>query len=61
VNGNYKHIVSYYTKYDVLNNLLPTPSASPQLACLQISADLIPHLQGASTTPMSSPPNHQGN
>jgi hypothetical protein len=46
VNGNYLHIVSYYNKNDVLNNLLPTPSASPQLACLQISADLMPHLQG---------------
>lgn len=46
VNGNYLHIVSYYNKNDVLNNLLPTPSASPQLACLQISPDLMPHLQG---------------
>lgn len=46
VNGNYLHIVSYYSKNDVLDNLLPTPSASPQFAGLQISADLMPHLQG---------------
>jgi hypothetical protein len=46
VNGNYLHIVNYYSKNDVLQHRLPTPSASPQLACLQISADLMPHLQG---------------
>lgn len=54
VNGNYLHIVSYYTKHDVLNNLLPTPSSSPQLACLQISADLIPHLQGGGSSTSGS-------
>ncbi|KAG2214356.1 hypothetical protein INT47_000912, partial [Mucor saturninus] len=53
VNGNYLHIVSYYSKNDVLENQLPTPSASPQFAGLQISADLMPHLQGyASTQPI---------
>ncbi|KAI7897276.1 gluconate transport inducer 1/Pac2, partial [Mucor mucedo] len=41
VNGNYLHIVSYYSKNDVLENQLPTPSASPQFAGLQISADLM--------------------
>lgn len=46
VNGTFLHIVNYYSKHDALNNLLPTPSASPELACLQISADLMPHLQG---------------
>ncbi|CAO3626142.1 unnamed protein product [Mucor fragilis] len=46
VNGNFLHIVNYYNKHDALNNLLPTPSNSPELACLQISADLMPHLQG---------------
>lgn len=46
VNGNYLHIVNYYRKNDVLHRRLSTPSASPQLACLQISADLMPHLQG---------------
>lgn len=46
VNGSFLHIVNYYSKHDVLNSLLPTPSASPELACLQISADLMPHLQG---------------
>lgn len=49
VNGNFLHIVSYYSKHDVLNNLLPTPSSSPELAGLQISADLMPHLQGYAT------------
>ncbi|KAK4515867.1 uncharacterized protein ATC70_010825 [Mucor velutinosus] len=46
VNGNFLHIVNYYNKHDALNNLLPTPTTSPELACLQISADLMPHLQG---------------
>lgn len=46
VNGTFLHIVNYYSKHDALNNLLPTPSANPELACLQISADLMPHLQG---------------
>lgn len=46
VNGNFLHIVNYYNKHDALNNFLPTPSASPELACLQISADLMPYLQG---------------
>lgn len=50
VNGNYLHIVSYYSKNDVLDNLLPTPSASPQFSGLQISADLMPHLQGYTST-----------
>ncbi|KAI8637518.1 Gti1/Pac2 family-domain-containing protein [Parasitella parasitica] len=46
VNNNILHIVNYYSKPDALNNLLVTPSASTELACLQISADLMPHLQG---------------
>ncbi|KAL9550175.1 hypothetical protein MBANPS3_004842 [Mucor bainieri] len=56
VNGNFLHIVNYYSKHDALNNLLPTPSTSPELACLQIPADLMPHLQGqyASTCNMES-------
>lgn len=52
VNGNYLHIVSYYSKNDVLDNLLPTPSSSPQFAGLHISADLMPHLQGYTSTPI---------
>ncbi|GAA5795866.1 Gti1/Pac2 family-domain-containing protein [Helicostylum pulchrum] len=54
VNGNFLHIVSYYSKSDVLNNLLPTPSSSPELAGLQISADLMPHLQGYASSSIST-------
>ncbi|GAA5813280.1 hypothetical protein MFLAVUS_006755 [Mucor flavus] len=54
VNGNFLHIVSYYSKSDVLNNLLPTPSSSPELAGLQISADLMPHLQGYASSSVST-------
>lgn len=54
VNGNFLHIVNYYNKHDALNNLLPTPSASPELACLQISADLMPHVQGQYSSICSS-------
>ncbi|GAN09198.1 conserved hypothetical protein [Mucor ambiguus] len=50
VNGNFLHIVNYYNKHDALNNLLPTPSNSPELACLQISVDLMPHLKGQYAT-----------
>lgn len=44
VNGNYFHIVNYYTKHDVFNRLLPTPSTSPELASLHIPSDIISHL-----------------
>lgn len=49
VNGNYLHIINYYSKNDVLSNLLPIPSKSQQLSCLTISSDLIPHLNGCNT------------
>ncbi|KAI8367321.1 Gti1/Pac2 family-domain-containing protein, partial [Blakeslea trispora] len=44
IDGKHLHIINYYNKNDVLNNLLQTPSSSPQLTCLQISPDLMLHL-----------------
>ncbi|KAI7860521.1 Gti1/Pac2 family-domain-containing protein [Circinella umbellata] len=41
VNGSPQHLISYYTKEDVLNNRLPTPSSIPELAQLEISPDLL--------------------
>jgi hypothetical protein len=37
VNGSHLHLISYYNKDDVLNNILATPSSTPQLAHLHIS------------------------
>ncbi|KAI8994480.1 Gti1/Pac2 family-domain-containing protein [Pilobolus umbonatus] len=48
VDGNFLHIVNYYNKQDVLNDLLPTPSTSPEFNCVTISPDLLSHLQGYS-------------
>ncbi|CAO3638240.1 unnamed protein product [Cunninghamella echinulata] len=41
LNGSHLHMISYYNKDDVLNNKLPTPSTTPQLANLNISPDMI--------------------
>ncbi|KAI8148331.1 Gti1/Pac2 family-domain-containing protein [Fennellomyces sp. T-0311] len=41
VNGSPQHLISYYTKEDVLNNRLQTPSSIPELASLEISPDLL--------------------
>ncbi|EIE78163.1 hypothetical protein RO3G_02867 [Rhizopus delemar RA 99-880] len=40
VNGSSQHLISYYTKEDVLSGKLATPSSIPQIASFQISLDL---------------------
>ncbi|RCH87682.1 hypothetical protein CU097_001941 [Rhizopus azygosporus] len=40
VNGSSQHLISYYTKEDVLNGKLATPSSIPEIASVQISPDL---------------------
>lgn len=40
VNGSSQHLISYYTKEDVLSGKLATPSSIPQIASFQISPDL---------------------
>ncbi|KAI8364683.1 Gti1/Pac2 family-domain-containing protein [Radiomyces spectabilis] len=41
VNGSAQHLISYYTKEDVLNHRLRTPCSIPELACLEISSELL--------------------
>lgn len=41
LNGHTQHLISYYTKEDVLNNRLSTPSSIAELSRLHISPDLI--------------------
>ncbi|KAI7878073.1 hypothetical protein K492DRAFT_149873, partial [Lichtheimia hyalospora FSU 10163] len=41
VNGSAQHLISYYTKEDVLNHRLSTPSSIPELASLEISPELL--------------------
>lgn len=40
VGGSSQHLISYYTKEDVLSGKLLTPSSIPQIASFQISPDL---------------------
>ncbi|KAI9323311.1 Gti1/Pac2 family-domain-containing protein [Dichotomocladium elegans] len=53
VNGSTQHLISYYTKEDVLSHRLRTPSSIPELACLDISADLL-HRQSFRVPPTQS-------
>ncbi|KAL0089245.1 Gti1/Pac2 family-domain-containing protein [Phycomyces blakesleeanus] len=41
VNGSLQHLISYYSKEDVLGHKLATPSSIPHLACLRISPELL--------------------
>ncbi|KAF9106103.1 hypothetical protein BGX27_009319 [Mortierella sp. AM989] len=41
VNGVPQHMISYYTKEDVLSGALCTPSTVPELACLEISQEFL--------------------
>ncbi|CAG8558067.1 2477_t:CDS:2 [Paraglomus occultum] len=41
VNGVAQHMISYYTKEDVLAGKLKTPSATPNLAMLEISSEFL--------------------
>lgn len=41
INGSPQHLISYYTKEDVLSHRLVTPSSIPELACLEISPELV--------------------
>ncbi|KAF9434328.1 hypothetical protein BGZ76_008201 [Entomortierella beljakovae] len=41
VNGASQHLVSYYSKEDVLAGKLRTPSSVPELACLDINSDFL--------------------
>lgn len=41
VNGSAQHLISYYTKEDVLSNRLQRPTAIPELACLEIAPQLL--------------------
>ncbi|KAI7863844.1 Gti1/Pac2 family-domain-containing protein, partial [Spinellus fusiger] len=41
VHGSLQHLVSYYSKEDVLNHKLATPSSIPDLKDLRISPDLL--------------------
>ncbi|ORX52774.1 hypothetical protein DM01DRAFT_1383936 [Hesseltinella vesiculosa] len=41
VNGSTQHLISYYHPQDVLDQKLPTPSSVPELACLEISPELL--------------------
>ncbi|KAI8384839.1 Gti1/Pac2 family-domain-containing protein [Radiomyces spectabilis] len=41
INGVSQHLVSYYHPQDVMNSKLRTPSSVPELACLEISAELL--------------------
>lgn len=43
VNGVPQHLISYYSKEDVLANRLKTPSSIPELASLEISPELLLH------------------
>lgn len=40
VNGSSQHLISYYTKEDVLDGKLSTPSSIPELSSIRISPDL---------------------
>lgn len=41
VNGGTQHMISYYTKEDVLKNRLATPSSIPEISNLTISPELL--------------------
>lgn len=41
INGCTQHMISYYTKEDVLKCRLATPSSISEISCLQISPDLL--------------------
>ncbi|KAF9153093.1 hypothetical protein DFQ26_000673 [Actinomortierella ambigua] len=62
VNGVSQHLISYYSKDDVLQGKLRTPSSLPELASLEISPEFlskqnfrIPPLMEQLTDPMHSP------
>ncbi|KAI8367813.1 Gti1/Pac2 family-domain-containing protein, partial [Choanephora cucurbitarum] len=41
LNGSIQHLISYYTKSDVLESKLSTPSSVPEISSLQIAPDLL--------------------